>query len=121
MPPPRKVDLLPSGLRDWLRKAISDAGYGNYENIADDLNFQLEEAGLELRIQKSAIHAFGQEHQQFVQLQEEASAWTKTWMTEVGLESEANTHKVLFQMINALAFKIMKGMDQRCREDPRQA
>ena len=120
MPPPRKVDLLPTELRDWLRKAISAAGFGSYERIADDLNFQLEEAGMELRIQKSAIHQFGVEHQQFVQLQEEASAWTKTWMTDAGLESEAETHKILFQMINALAFKIMKGMLEEGKDvDPK--
>lgn len=120
MPPPRKVDLLPQEFRDWLRQAISEAGFGRYEAIADELNFKLEEAGMELRIQKSAIHAFGQEHEQFVRLQEEATAWTKTWLTEAGLETEAETHKVLFQMINALAFKVMKSMLDADREvDPK--
>ena len=57
MPPPRKVDLLPAELKGWLRDELIARGFADYEALAEDLNFRLEEAGLELRIQKSAIHA----------------------------------------------------------------
>ena len=53
MPPPRKVDLLPSELRRWLQAELKERGFAGYEDLAEALNFRLEEAGLELRIGKS--------------------------------------------------------------------
>jgi len=108
MPPPRKVDLLPAELKGWLQEELKDRGFGDYVELAEALNFRLEEAGLELRIGKSAIHAYGQEYQEFVKYQEEASAWAAGWMNENGLEDEAKRHNVLFQMITTLAFKVMQ-------------
>lgn len=108
MPPPRKVDLLPAELKGWLQEELKTRGFAGYEDLAERLNFRLEEAGLTLRIGKSAIHAFGQEYSEFVKYQEEASAWAAGWMNENGLEEEAQRHNVLFQMITTLAFKVMQ-------------
>lgn len=108
MPPPRKIDLLPSELKGWLQEELRARGFGQYEELADALNFRLEEAGLDLRIQKSAVHVFGQEYEAMVKAQEEASAWAVSWMQEEGLADEAKRHNVLFQMITTLAFKAMK-------------
>jgi hypothetical protein len=108
MPPPRKVDLLPDELKSWLQEELRTRGFGGYEEIAEALNFRLEEAGLDLRIRKSALHAFGQEYEEFVKYQEQASAWAADWMQEQGLAEEAKRHNVLFQMITTLAFKVMQ-------------
>lgn len=108
MPPPRKIDLLPDELRDWLKDAMRARGFGDWEALADELNDRLEAEGLELRVQKSALHAYGQEYREFVKYQEEASAWAAGWMAEQGLEEEAKRHNVLFQMITTLAFKVMQ-------------
>ncbi|MFD1342895.1 phage protein Gp27 family protein [Litorisediminicola beolgyonensis] len=107
MPPPRKVDLLPEELRRFLQEELKARGFGDYEQLAEDLNFRLQEEGLELRIGKSALHAYGQEYQEFVRVQEEASAWAADWMNQNGLEEEAQRHNVLFQMITSLAWKVM--------------
>jgi len=108
MPPPRKIDLLPPELRDWLRDELRAGGFAGYEDLAERLNFRLEEEGLELRIRKSAIHAYGVEYEAMVKAQEEASAWAVGWMQDEGLADEAKRHSVLFQMITTLAFKVMK-------------
>jgi len=108
MPPPRKVDLLPAELKLWLQEELRARGFGGYEDLAEALNFRLEEAGSELRIRKSALHAFGQEYEEFVKYQEQASAWAADWMQEQGLAEEAKRHNVLFQMITTLAFKVMQ-------------
>lgn len=108
MPPPKKVELMPAELRDWLKEELRVRGFSDYEGLAEDLNFRLEEAGLELRIGKSAVHSYGQEYQEFVKYQEEASAWAAGWMNDNGLEEEAQRHNVLFQMITTLAFKVMQ-------------
>lgn len=108
MPSPRKINLLPAEMRRWLEEELVASGFGDYEGIAERLNFRLEDAGMELRIRKSAIHEFGQEHREFVRTQEAASAWAQDWMQENGLEEEARRHNVLFQMVTALAFKAMQ-------------
>lgn len=108
MPVPRKVDLLPPELRQWLKEALIAQGFAGYEALAEDLNFRLEEAGSEIRIQKSALHEFGTEFREFVRVQEEASAWAQEWMKDMGLEDQAERHNVLFQMLTTLAFKAMQ-------------
>lgn len=122
MPPPRKVDLLPEELRKWLQEELKARGFADYVDLSEALNFRLEEAGLELRIGKSALHAFGAEYAEFVKYQDEASAWAADWMKDNGLEDEAQRHNVLFQMVTTLAFKAMQA--QMLREgddiDPRE-
>lgn len=108
MPPPRKIDLLPAELRGWLQEELRTSGFAGYEELAERLNFRLEAEGMELRIRKSAIHAYGVEYEAMVKAQEEASAWAVGWMQDEGLADEAKRHSVLFQMITTLAFKAMK-------------
>lgn len=117
MPPPRKIDLLPAELKGWLQEELRARGFGQYEDLAEALNFRLEAAGLDLRIRKSAIHAYGQEYEEFVRYQDEASAWAAGWMQEQGLEDEAKRHNVLFQMITTLAFKVMQAQMLKTGED----
>lgn len=108
MPAPRKVDLLPPELKAWLQEELRVRGFGQYEDLADALNFRLEEAGLDLRIQKSALHDFGSEYREFVRLQEQASDWAKEWLGDMGMEDQAQRQNVLFQMLTTLAFKVMQ-------------
>lgn len=117
MPPPRKVDLLPADQRDWLKNELRERGFGDYVALASELNDRLAEDGLELRIGKSALHAYGVEHAEFVKYQEEASAWAAEWMNDNGLEEEAKRHNVLFQMITTLAFKVMQSQMTKSGEE----
>ena len=108
MPPPKKVDLLPQEQKTWLKEALKEGGFAGYEQLADDLNTRLEDAGITMRVGKSALHNFGKEYAEFVRFQEEASAWAADWMKDNGLEEEAKRHNILFQMITSLAFKVMQ-------------
>lgn len=108
MPVPRKVDLLPPELRGWLEAELRARGFGGYVELAEALNGKLEGEGLELRIQKSALQEWGAEYAEFVKVQKAADAWAQEWMTEQGLGDEAKRHNILFQMITALAFKVMQ-------------
>jgi len=108
MPPPRKVELLPAELRQWLHEWWKEKGFHGYEELADELNFRLEEEGLELRIGKSALHSYGQEYAQFVKLQDEAGAWAQEWLADNDMSEEADRHRVLFQMMTSVAFKVLK-------------
>lgn len=117
MPPPRKVELLPSQLREWLHAWWKEKGFHGYEELAEELNFRLEEEGLELRIGKSALHSYGQEYEQFVKLQDEAGAWASQWLAENDLSEEADRHRVLFQMMTSVAFKVLKAQMGKDGED----
>jgi hypothetical protein len=108
MPPPRKIDLLPVELKQWLQEELRARGFAQYEELAEALNFRLEEAGMDLRIRKSAIHAWGTEYQEFVRLQEQASDWAAEWLGDMGMEDQAQRQNVLFQMLTTLAFKVMQ-------------
>ncbi len=108
MPAPRKIDLLPAELRGWLREELRTRGFGGYEELAEALDFRLEEAGLDLRIRKSALHDYGAEYREFVRLQEQASDWAREWLGEMGMEDQAQRQNVLFQMLTTIAFKVMQ-------------
>ncbi|WP_439526195.1 phage protein Gp27 family protein [Roseovarius mucosus] len=117
MPPPRKVELLPPELRQWLHDWWKAKGFHGYEELAEELNFRLAEDGLELRIGKSALHAYGQEYEQFVKLQDEAGAWASQWLADNDLSEEADRHRVLFQMMTSVAFKVLKSQMTKEGED----
>ncbi len=122
MPKPRKINMMPAEVRDWLHQTLKDSGWSGYEKIADDLNAKLQAEGIELQIGKSAVHEYGKEYQEFVKYQEQASQWAESWMTDNGLQEEAQRHNVLFQMLTTLAFKSMQfQMTQKGEEiDPRE-
>ena len=108
MPPPRKIDLIPADLRTWLQDELKERGFGGYVDLTAALNDRLAARGEEIRVGKSAVHAYGQEYEMMARAQEEASSWAVSWMEGNGLEEEAKRHNVLFQMITTLAFKVMK-------------
>lgn len=108
MPPPKKVDQLPPEIRDWLQQTLRERGFADYIAITEQLNDKLAEAGKVVTFHHATVHRFSQEYRAFVKTQETASAWAQEWMQENGLEDEAKRHNVLFQMITALAFKVME-------------
>lgn len=108
MPPPRKIDRLPSEILDWLKETLRERGFGDYLAVTEELNDKLAEAGKVVSFSHTTVHKFGQEYREFVRTQEKAGAWAQEWMAENGLEDEARRHNVLFQMVTALAFKAME-------------
>ncbi len=108
MPRRRKIDLLPTALRDWLKEELQTRGFADYNAVTDALNARLVDRGLLLSVGRSAVAQFGAEHAEFSKLQEEASGWAEDWMGRNGLEDEARRHSALFEMISTLAFKCIK-------------
>ena len=41
-------------------------------------------------------------------MQDEAGAWASQWLAENDLSEEADRHRVLFQMMTSVAFKVLK-------------
>lgn len=110
MPPPRKIDLLPSELRRWLQEELRERGFAGYEDLAESLNFRLEEEGLELRIGKSAIHAYGQEFRQYAEVQEQAQDEIRTFLEKASLQDEVDVTSALFQQLTTIAWKLQMAM-----------
>lgn len=120
MPPPRKVDLLPSELRRWLQDELKERGFAGYEDLAESLNFRLEEEGLELRIGKSAIHAYGQEFQHYAKMQEQAQDEIQAFLEEASLKDEVDVTSALFQQLTTIQWRLQMMMaDPENLPDPR--
>lgn len=120
MPPPRKIDLLPAELRRWLQDALKERGFSGYEELAEDLNFRLETEGLELRIGKSAIHAYGQEFQQYAVMQEQAQDEIRAFLEEASLKEEVDVTSALFQQLTTIQWRLQMMMaDPDQLPDPR--
>ncbi|KAF0674356.1 phage protein Gp27 family protein, partial [Profundibacterium mesophilum] len=85
MPSPRKVDLLPPEVRGWLQEELKARGFGGYEELAAALNARLELDGLELRISKSALHAYGSDFRDYARAQEQAQDEIRAFLAEASL------------------------------------
>ncbi|MEE3071747.1 MAG: phage protein Gp27 family protein [Pseudomonadota bacterium] len=95
MPTPRKIDLLPEEIRDWLREEFVARGFGDIEDVTEALNARLEDAGLQLTIGKSAVGRFSKA----LKDQREAFSIAETLLSDLDIEAEGELHKVLMQMI----------------------
>lgn len=110
MPQPRKIDLLPAELRGWLQDELRARGFGGYEGLADALALRCEEAGLELRIGKSALHAYGQEFRDYSRLQEQAQDEIRAFLAEASLADEVKVTSALFQQLTTIAWRLQMAM-----------
>lgn len=75
MPPVPKIKRLPPELRQWLHETFVERAFGDIEAITAELNGLLQEAGLEMSIGKTAVHA---ESQRVRRAQEAISAATRS-------------------------------------------
>jgi len=117
MPPPKKLDLIPIELRQRLAVVLQERGFGDIVDVTEDLNFWLEEAGLEIRIGKSSVGEFSK----LLKDQREAFAIAETLLSDMDVEQESQMHKVLMQMIATAAFQMMQAMSEKGEElDPKQ-
>ncbi len=106
MPAPRKIDQLPAELRRWLQEELRERGFGGYEDLADALNVRCEEEGLELRIGKSALHAYGSEFRDYALMQEQSQDEIKAFLTQMTAGQEVDVTSALFQQLTTIAFRL---------------
>ena len=110
MPAPRKVDLLPAELRGWLDAELKTRGFADYQGLAEALNWRLEESGLELRVQKSALHAYGADFRDYAQGERAAQAEMRVFFEEASMRDEAVVTKALFQQLTTIQYRLQKAM-----------
>lgn len=110
MPPPRKIDLLPQEFRGWLQDELRASGFSGYVELAERLNFRLAEEGMELRIGKSALHAYGQEFQEYATAQERAQDEIRTFLEEASLKDEVDVTSALFQQLTTIQWRLQKAL-----------
>ncbi|MEQ5870232.1 DUF3486 family protein [Sagittula sp. NFXS13] len=116
MPPPKKIDLLPEQLREWLREELTLRGFGDILDVTEALNFRLEEEGLELSIGKSAVGDFSKA----LKDQREAFAFADAMLSDLDIEAEGDLHRTLMQMIATSAIQMMRHVrDEDGHLDPK--
>lgn len=106
MPPPRKIDQLPADTRQWLQDELMARGFGDYENLARDLNVLLEEQDLDITIGKSAIHNYAQDFKSYGEAQKQAQEEIRTFLQEASLQDEVDVTSALFQQLVAIQWKL---------------
>ena len=106
MPSPRKVDQLPAELRRWLQEELRVRGFGGYEDLAEALNARCEEEGLEVRIGKSALHAYGSEFREYALMQEQSQDEIKAFLRQMTAGQEVDVTSALFQQLTTIAFRL---------------
>jgi len=109
MPAPRKIDMIPSELRERLSRTLAERGFGDILAVTDELNFWLESEGLQLSIGKSAVGEFSKA----LKDQREAFGMAETLLADMDIEQESDMHRVLMQMIATSAVHMMRAV----RED----
>ncbi|MGV6839996.1 MAG: phage protein Gp27 family protein [Planktomarina sp.] len=106
MPPPRKIDLLPDAQRTWLQERLKDEGFANYVQITEELNERLAQDGVELRLGKSAVHAYGKDFRQFAELQRQSQDEISAFFKEMDLGAEKHVTDALFQQLTTLQWRL---------------
>lgn len=106
MPPVRKIDLVPGELRDRLRRALEERGFGDIVAVTEELNAWLAADGLELRIGKSAVGEFSK----LLKDQREAFSIASAVLAETDIDAESELHRVLMQMIGASAVHLIRAI-----------
>lgn len=116
MPPPRKIDLIPVQLKQWLIEELEAEGFGNIVDVTERLNFRLEEEGLQITIGKSAVG----EYSKAMKDQRDAVLIAETLLADMDIDSEAKMHQTLMQMIaaNAVHF-LVKSREANADLDPK--
>lgn len=116
MPAPRKVDLLPAELREWLHEELRRRGFGGYEELAEALAFRCEEAGLELRIGKSALHAYGADFREYALAEQRGQEEIRAFLTQMTAGQEVDVTSALFQQLTRIAFRLQMAMGRGDQE-----
>lgn len=120
MPPRRKIDLLPKEFRQWLQDELKARGFSGYADLTEALNWRLEEEGMELRIGRTAVHAYGQEFQEYADMQEKAQDEIRAFLEEASLKEEVDVTSALFQQLTTIQWRLQMVLsDPKQLPDPR--
>lgn len=106
MPVPKKLDLIPRELRDWLAASLEARGFGDIIALTEELNDKLAEEGLTVSIGKSAVGDFNKA----LKDQREAMGLAETLLADMDIGKESDLHRVLMQMIATSAVQFMKSV-----------
>lgn len=106
MPPPKKLDLVPQRLIERLKGVLQERGFADIIAVTEELNFWLEDEGLELTIGKSAVGEFSK----LLKDQKEAFSMAETLLSDMDLEAEADVHRTLMTMIATSAMQMMRAV-----------
>ncbi|MEL7098278.1 MAG: phage protein Gp27 family protein [Pseudomonadota bacterium] len=109
MPPPRKIDLLPDEFRVRLARELQARGFADIIEVTDQLNFWLEEQGLQLTIGKSAVGEFSK----VLKDQRDAFKMAEVLLEDMDVEAEGDMHKMLMHMIATQAAQYIASVSKQ--------
>ncbi len=106
MPARSKIDQLPPEIRDKFQKELLAKNFCGYEEIADWLNAQLADEGLEIRISRSGVHRFGQEFQAKCEDVKTSTEMARAFVGASG-DDEGNLNEATIRLIQTMVFDLL--------------
>ncbi|MGK2899209.1 MAG: phage protein Gp27 family protein [Burkholderiaceae bacterium] len=109
-----KIAQLPQNLRDWLHKAFVERGFGGIEQITEDLNALMKEAGVAISIGKSAVGAESQKvkrAQEAIRATTEAARLIADTSPDVGDKRSAGAMAIVQSEVFDLLLRIRESAD----------
>ncbi len=97
MPTPSKVLAMPKALQEALNARLIESGFARYDELAQWLNNELRERGLELRFSRSSIHRHAQKFNRKLDVLKRATEQAKVLVESTG-DAEGAMHEALLKM-----------------------
>lgn len=106
MPPVGKIAQLPDELRQWLHNAFVERRFGNIEQITDELNAMLKQAGIAVSVGKSAV---GAESQKVKRAQEAIRATTEAakFIAETSRDDTDSRSEAAMALVQSEVFELL--------------
>lgn len=110
---PRRSSLLqiPTELRERLNARLVQQGFSDYDGLLDWLHDELETAGLELRISRTALWRHGQKFEERLERLRLATERAKA-ITEGAEDDEGAMNEALVRLVQYENFELLEAMDE---------
>ncbi len=104
MPRRSAVLTLPTPVKEWLDKALCEAGFANYQLLADELR----ERGYE--ISKSSIHRYGQQFEERLAALKVASEQARA-IVDTAPDNEGAMNEALMRLVQEKLFGVLQDIE----------
>lgn len=105
---PRRSSMLqlPDEIRERLNARLVQAGFSNYDVLLDWLNDQIKEAGIELRISRTALWRHGKKFEDRLEKMRVATEQAKA-LSEGSDDDQGDMNEALIRLVQTQTFEIL--------------
>jgi response regulator RpfG family c-di-GMP phosphodiesterase len=110
MPQRSTIELLPEEMRARIDEALVHSNFSNYRALAESINKLLAESGLELQINRTSLHRYGQEFEERISALKRSTEIARTLAKEIG-DDEGAMNDALMRLVQDRLFNLTLEME----------